>query len=148
MDRHEGAIYRFLVALTADRDVARDCAQDTFMRAFEQLRKGRGVNAQWLYRVARNRAIDEFRRRTKEHPNISLMAEVPVAGWASPEDRVAISQAFATLSPDDRAALFLYSVEGVAAAELAAALGIRESAVRMRLSRARDRFRRAYGGQG
>jgi RNA polymerase sigma-70 factor (ECF subfamily) len=147
MDRHETPIYRFLVALTANRDAARDCTQDTFVRALEQLRRGRDVNAQWLYKVARNRAIDEFRRGRKERPDLGMMTAIPGAGWSAPEERVAIAQAFAALSPGDRAALFLYSVEGMGADELAAALGIRESAVRMRLSRARERFRRAYGGR-
>jgi DNA-directed RNA polymerase specialized sigma24 family protein len=40
--QHEVALYRYLVAFTGDRDVALDCVQDTFTRAYEQLQRGNG----------------------------------------------------------------------------------------------------------
>jgi RNA polymerase sigma-70 factor (ECF subfamily) len=147
MDRYEARIYEFLLAMLRDRDGAQECAQDTFVRAYENLRRGKPVNAQWLYRVARNRANDEFRRGKRVTPDLDLLAALPAPRQGAPEDAAAISQAFSALSLDDRAALYLYAVQGLSADELASALGIKVSALRMRLSRARERFRQAYGGR-
>lgn len=125
-----------------------DCAQDTFVRAYDNLRKGRPVNAGWLYRVARNRAMDEFRRRRRIHLDPTALEGLPADSTPPPEQNLAMRQAFASLEPDDRAVLYLAAVEGLSGRELAESLGIKHSAARMRLRRARERFRLAYGSTG
>lgn len=142
MDRYELPLYRFLFVLVTDRDVAQDCTQDTFVRAYENLKRGKPVTPQWLYTVARNRAMDEFRRRRREQPDIEKLEQVPVEGIA---DGAAMRQAFAHLSADDRALLYLVAVEGFKPGEIASLLGIKVTAVRTRIFRARERFRLAYG---
>lgn len=62
---HEAPLYRFLAALTGNKEIALDCVQDTFIRAYEHPQRGKSVNTQWLYKVARNRAIDEMRRNKR-----------------------------------------------------------------------------------
>jgi RNA polymerase sigma-70 factor (ECF subfamily) len=143
MEAYERPLFRFLFILAGDREVALDCAQETFVRAYENLRKGKPVNAQWLYRVARNLSTDEFRRR-RRHVEETALDGARVEG-VEPELGLAMRQAFAHLSPDDRTVLYLVAVEGRSAAEIGAVLGINPTAVRMRVSRARERFRLAYG---
>jgi len=144
MREHEAPLYRLLVVLTGDRDVALDCVQDTFTRAYEHLRKGRTVTTPWLYKVGRNRAIDEFRRRKREQVDRDALYDIGIESTA--EDMVSLRQAFAALSSDDRAILSLAGIEGLSGEEIAARLGIRHGAVRTRLQRARERFRTLYGG--
>ncbi|HLJ67064.1 MAG TPA: sigma-70 family RNA polymerase sigma factor [Chloroflexota bacterium] len=145
MVRHELPLFRFLYLQLGDADAATDCAQDTFMRAFEQLRRGAPVNAGWLYRVARNRAIDEHRRRRRQEPALARLALT--GGHAvSPEQGAVMREAFAGLEPDDRVVLYLLAVEGFSAADIAGMLGIKTGTARMRIHRARERFRLAYGG--
>jgi RNA polymerase sigma-70 factor (ECF subfamily) len=143
IDNHERAIYNFLLALVRDADVALDCAQDTFIRAYENLRKGKPVNAPWLYTVARNRAMDEFRRKRRIQPESESLELMPVH---EPTDRnLAVRQAFAQLSPSDREVLYLFDVAGFKTDEIGHMLGVRGTAIRQRLSRARERFRQIYG---
>jgi RNA polymerase sigma-70 factor, ECF subfamily len=142
--QHEVSLYRYLVAFTGDREVALDCVQDTFTRAYEQLRRGKSVNIQWLYTVGRNRGIDEMRRRKREGADRDALERME--GAPIPEDMVSLQHAFGNLSPDDRAILSLAAIEGLSGEEAAARLGIRPGAVRMRLLRARERFRQAYTG--
>jgi RNA polymerase sigma factor (sigma-70 family) len=139
--QHEVSLYRYLVAFTGDREVALDCVQDTFTRAYEQLRRGKSVNIQWLYTVGRNRGIDEMRRRKREGADRDALERME--GAPIPEDMVSLQHAFGNLSPDDRAILSLAAIEGLSGEEAAARLGIRPGAVRMRLFRARERFRQA-----
>ena len=143
MDQHERPIYNFLLALLRDTDVALDCAQDTFLRAHENLRKGKPVNGQWLFKVARNRAMDEFRRRRRVQPELDKLDQIPVHERT---DRVmAVRSVMERLSTVDREVLYLFDIAGFKTDEIGAMLGIRGSAVRQRLSRARERFRLLYG---
>jgi RNA polymerase sigma factor (sigma-70 family) len=142
--QHEVALYRYLVAFTGDREVALDCLQDTFTRAYEQLQRGKSVNTQWLYKVGRNRGIDEFRRRKRE--GVQQDALETLQAEPIPEEMVSLQHAFRRLSADDRAVLSLAVIEGLSGEDVAARLGIRPGAVRMRLLRARERFRRLYNG--
>lgn len=143
MNQHERAIYNFLFALVRDADVALDCAQDTFLRAYQNLLKGKPVNAQWLYTVARNRAMDEFRRKKRVQPEMDVLEQMPV--YDSTDQVMAVQSVLERLSPVDREVLHLFDVAGYKTDEIGAMLGIRGSAVRQRLSRARERFRHLYG---
>lgn len=143
IDEHERAIYNFLLALVRDVDVALDCAQDTFIRAYANLRKGKPVNAPWLYKVARNRAMDEFRRKRKMEHKSDVLELLPV--HEPTERNLAVRQAFAQLSASDREVLYLFDVAGFKTDEIGEMMGVRGTAIRQRLSRARERFRQIYG---
>jgi len=143
MNDYERPIYAFLLALLHDSDAALDCAQDTFLRAYENLRKGRTVNAPWLYKVARNRAMDEFRRSKRIHPEMDTLEQIPVH---ENTDRVlAVRAVMQQLSSSDREVLYLFDVAGFRTEEIGSMLGVRGSAIRQRLCRARERFRLIYG---
>jgi RNA polymerase sigma-70 factor (ECF subfamily) len=140
---HERALYRYLVVMTGNREVALDAVQETFIRAYEHLQRGKSVNTQWLYKVARSRAIDEIRRHRRETSEGDALAAIGVRS----EDMTDLNAAFAALSPDDRAVLVMCALEGLSGDEIATRLGIRSGAVRTRLHRARERFRKLYEGE-
>jgi RNA polymerase sigma factor (sigma-70 family) len=143
MRRHEAALHRYVLVFSGSREIALDCVQETFVRAYEQLRRGRDVNTQWLYKVGRNAAIDELRRRGREGIDPAALEGIAIA--ASGEDMPSLLEAFAALAPEDRVILALVA-DGLSGEEMASRLGIRHGAVRMRLQRARERFRRLYEG--
>jgi RNA polymerase sigma-70 factor (ECF subfamily) len=144
MNEYERPIYNFLLAMVRDPDVALDCTQDTFLRAYEHLNRGKEIRAAWLYTVARNRAMDEFRRRRRVEPDIETLEHLPAEARPA-EDRLAVEAAMAQLSEGDREVLYLFDVAGFKTDEIGKMLGVRGSAIRQRLSRARARFRLAYG---
>jgi RNA polymerase sigma factor (sigma-70 family) len=143
MSRHEPALVNFLHVLLADRDLAMDCAQDTFLRAYQNLEKGNPVTSAWLYKVARNRAMDEFRGRKRERCGTELLERLPAEETA--EGTLAVRRTLARLCPGDREVLYLFAVDKFETAEIAAMLGVQPGAIRMRLVRARARFRALYG---
>lgn len=145
MDCYEAPIYRFLVSLVRDPEAALDCCQDTFLRAYQNLARGKPVTAAWLYRVARNRAMDEFRRSRRLCRGDDLLEAVPVA---EPTDTAAtVQQVWEKLPRADREVLYLFVVAGFTTAEIGAMLGVQATAVRTRLYRARERFRLLYGSR-
>jgi RNA polymerase sigma-70 factor (ECF subfamily) len=70
------------------------------------------------------------------------LEEVPTTGGTESVD---LRDAFARLPPADRTVLYLLAVEGRHPDEIAEGLGINSGAVRMRISRARQRLKLAYG---
>ena len=108
----------------------------------------------YLHRTIENLCIDYFRMEGRR-PNLVVIddaqAEVEAA-WqvdgdhsqaiSAAEDAAIIRQALAMLSPAERAALVMWEMEGRSTEEIAAELGIKESAVRHTVSRARTSLRR------
>jgi RNA polymerase sigma-70 factor, ECF subfamily len=80
MVRHQGVVYRYLVALLGDEDVAADAAQETFVRALANLNGFRGDAAfrTWLLAIARNEGRG-WARRTERRRESPLEGVSPVA---------------------------------------------------------------------
>jgi RNA polymerase sigma factor (sigma-70 family) len=108
----------------------------------------------YLHRTIENLCIDIFRVENRR-PNLVALddasAEVESAWQVSgdhslaisaAEDAAVIRQALSLLSPAERAALVMWEVEGRSTAEIAKELGIKESAVRHTVSRARASLRK------
>lgn len=142
MYRYEAPLFRFLTVLLRDRDAASDCTQDTFVRAYEHLQRGRPVTSSWLYTVGRNRARDELRRRARSRRPRNLESRISAS---EPDEAAWIREAFAGLPPQDRAILYLLAVEGWSAEEIGRTLRLRTGTVYTRLSRARKRLRQRLG---
>jgi RNA polymerase sigma-70 factor (ECF subfamily) len=133
--------------MVGDRARAQDLAQETFVRAYRELSRGiefRNPRA-WLYRVASRLAIDEYRRR-RRRPLGTLPEGVPASTERESDvlERLAVQSALSALHPKYRIPLLLYVYEGWKVTEIAETLQLSESAVKMRLSRAREMFRTAY----
>ena len=108
----------------------------------------------YLHRTIENLCIDLFRAENRR-PNLVALddatAEVESAWQVSgdhsveisaAEDAAIIRQALSLLSPAERAALVMWEVEGRSTKEIAKELGIKESAVRHTVSRARASLRK------
>jgi len=108
----------------------------------------------YLHRTIENLCIDLFRAENRR-PNLVALDEVAaeveftwqVSGDHSveitaAEDAAIIRQALSLLSPAERAALVMWEVEGRSTKEIARELGIKESAVRHTVFRARASLRK------
>lgn len=142
MDRYEKPLFNFLRSLLGDRESAQDCAQDAFLRAYEHLQCGREVNAAWLYRVARNRAIDELRGRKRVRTDPESIEQR--AGGEAYQAPGPVHHALARLSTGDRELLYLFDIDGFSAEEIGQMLGVSRNAVHVRVFRAKERFRNVY----
>lgn len=146
---HSTPILNYLYRLLGDRSQAEDLAQDVFVRVYRALPTlPAGANHRaWIYRIATHCAYDALRRRR-------LITWLPfqeqeqerMADPASPPDRdEAVQKALSKLSPRYRVPLILFSVQGYSTEEIAQMLSISVGAVKTRLYRAREAFRKWYG---
>jgi len=124
-----------------------------FMLAAPELEsEAHGIS--YLHRTIENLCMDIFRAESRR-PHLVVIddatAEVEAAWQVSGDHSVALSaaedaaiirQALALISPAERAALVMWEIEGRSTAEIASELGIKESAVRHTVSRARASLRK------
>lgn len=157
VERYGDRIYRFGRRMCGDRDDALDVLQDTLFTAYRALKNVEHPEAlrTWVYRVAANACL-MMRRKGKYAPEreISLdelmpspeagpRVEIPdtsnlpdeAAERAEIVDRV--RRAIGDLPPSYRIVLVMRDMEQLSTQEVADALGLNESAVKMRLHRAR-----------
>ncbi|MEQ1566979.1 MAG: sigma-70 family RNA polymerase sigma factor [Myxococcota bacterium] len=138
--RWSGPVFRFLLRRTGARGTAEEALQETWLRVYrfrDRFDPTRSFRS-WVFTIAANCGRDAHR------PEPEVFAIEPVDG--EPTDlRHRLVWGLARLDPDDRK-LLLLTVEGFDSVEIGSMLGVGSGAVRMRLSRARERLRAAVGG--
>jgi RNA polymerase sigma-70 factor, ECF subfamily len=133
-DRHWQRVWRAAYAVTGDRELAGDAAQDAFVRAGAALHRfdRRRPIEPWLVRIAVNRAIDLVRARRHEAAD-----DVPETLSFDPplpdEERRA---ALRRLGPERRAVIALHYWFDYTTPEIAEVLGVPVGTVNSRLARA------------
>ena len=150
---HHARIWRFLVRLAGSAADAEDLFQETWLAAARHARVVREGTAllPWLYTIARNKHRNARRFRFLDRRRREDARGHPPPGVAPDEAADArlrterTARAFARLPAAHREVLLLCLVEGLETREVAGVLGIREEAVRKRLSRARQQLARQLG---
>jgi RNA polymerase sigma-70 factor (ECF subfamily) len=159
LDENSERIYRLALKMVGNVQDAEDILQETFIKAFNNIDQfeGRSKISTWLYRIAVNESLMLLRSRKKNTIQIDKEIEtdagdtIPrqIVDWCclpekelmSSETRDHIQEAISTLSDANRAAILLRDVEGLSTQETAETLDISESAVKVRLMRARMQLR-------
>jgi RNA polymerase sigma factor (sigma-70 family) len=123
---------------------AEDVLQDVFVRAYGALRAdGREVNVRaWLYRVAHNRCIDQLRRPVPAPSDVfdasrGPALQDPMDAAQRREDLRRLVADVAQLPDQQRSALLMREIDGLAYVDIAAALDVTVPAVKSLLVRAR-----------
>jgi RNA polymerase sigma-70 factor (ECF subfamily) len=130
----------YLTVLTGSRADAEECAQDTFVQALRHWsRIGQYDDpTAWLYRVATRMVISRGRRGQVARRGLRrLGAGLEDSVDITPDSRLDVAAALATLPVDHRAVLLLHHVHDLSIGEVARMLDIPEGTVKSRLARAR-----------
>ncbi|MEZ4646460.1 MAG: RNA polymerase sigma factor [Chloroflexota bacterium] len=158
VERHHALLVGFLYRQTADRPLAQDLAQETFlrmMRAIQQYHYPRPFKP-WLYAIAVNLLRDYYgqaeMRHTEAMPETLALSQT---GSLAPE-RVLVRQdewqrvqtAVSQLPPLQRAAILLRYHEGMSLLDIATALDIPVGTVKSRLSLALRALRQNLAEDG
>ena len=137
-DEHAAALWGFCLHLTGDPVRAEDVVQETLLRAWQRpqvLDETRGSVRSWLFTVARNIVIDEW--RSKRYQNERATDHLPEPG--DPVDQTdtllqswVVAEAITQLSGEHKAVLHECYYRGRSVAEAARRLGIPEGTVKSR----------------
>lgn len=153
-------LYRLGLKMLNNPQDAEDILQETFLKAFRALSKfdGRSSLSTWLYRIATNEALMILRKKSPEMISIEEpggeeddldQEPLQIVDWCCiPETELlngeALSQldrAINALPANLRVAFILRDIENLSTQEAAEVLGVSETALKTRLSRARLRLR-------
>jgi RNA polymerase sigma factor (sigma-70 family) len=149
-ERHHRRLYNYFLRTTGNRLLSEDMVQELFVRLLrfrERYRTG-GSFAVWLYHLAKNVAIDHFRRNrryvaTDAVPEPTTEPFV-LAELEHGENLARLSRAFARLSEDKRELLVLARFEALPYERIAVLLGCTVGAVKVRVHRALASLKDAY----
>jgi RNA polymerase sigma-70 factor, ECF subfamily len=148
MQRYENRILRYLSGAVGNAEVAEELCQETFLaayRAFPRTSADLRLSS-WLHTIALNRARSYHRRRrlktflplTDDHASPAADLQQSVAA------RDSVLRALSRLPKAYREPLLLQLGSGLSCKEIGEVLGCSEGAIKVRLMRARQAFRREY----
>jgi len=159
VDAYSNKIFRLAIKMLNQQQDAEDVLQETFLKAYRGLKSfdGRSKLSTWLFRIATNEALMVLRRKQPDMVSIDEPIEteegerepVQIVDWCclpenelmSMESRHYLDTAVAKLPNSLRTVFLLRDIEDLSTQETADVLGLSETAVKTRLSRARMRLR-------
>jgi RNA polymerase sigma-70 factor (ECF subfamily) len=168
LDTYSGKIYRLAIKMVIQQQDAEDVLQETFLKAYRGLKSfdGRSKLSTWLFRIATIEALMILRRK---HPDIVSIDEpteteegeqepIQIVDWCclpekellSEESKERLDAAVQKLPESLRVVFLLRDINDLSTHETAEVLGLSDTAVKTRLSRARLRLREelsAYFGE-
>jgi RNA polymerase sigma-70 factor (ECF subfamily) len=150
---HSGKVMGLCLRMTRRRDVAEDCVQQTFIRAWRNLEafEGRSAFSTWLHRIAVNEVLSHARNHgTRSESDEEAVAEADTAPQAFPDghdasDVMDVERALATLPEGSRHVVVLQAIYGYSHEEVAQMLGIAVGTCKAQLHRGRRLLRERMG---
>ncbi|MDQ2714822.1 MAG: RNA polymerase sigma factor [Chloroflexota bacterium] len=149
------AIFAYLRRHTSSREDAEDVLVEVFVAAVEAgnlANLGEKEQLAWLWRVARNKGVDAYRReKLRQGIDLDLFADMIFDDDPAPEQAALLQEEYAhlrmhleKLTPLQREALHLRFANDLRCSEIAEVLGKREGAIRVLLSRTLNFLRAIY----
>jgi len=166
VERYQERAYRIAWSVVRDREDAKDCSQEAFIRLHESAGSfaGEAKFSTWFYRILVNCCLDHQRKRRgwrrlvgwsggrDDERDASNPVERLAAPFTDPTDAMVTDhrmrrlwEAVEDLSPQQRAAVSLQCREELSTKEIAVVLKLSEATVRVHLHRAYSALRRRVG---
>ncbi len=140
--QHYDQIVRSVTAVAGDRELAADCVQEAFIRAYARWRRINRYDlpSAWVRRVALNRLKDELRSRDRRvaREDRSMTGTTRTTENAEPDQDVI--DALAQLPLRQRTAVALHYLDDQPVRQIARIMRISEGAVKFHLSAGREQL--------
>ncbi|KAA5822368.1 RNA polymerase sigma factor [Algibacter amylolyticus] len=154
-DRYATLVYNKCYGFAKDGDEAKDLTQDIFLKLFVKLAsfKGKSKFSTWLYAFSYNHCVNYVTRNTakkfekqsvdyKDIENLSEEEEDDSSFLSMKVDRLKV--ALELISPEEKMILLMKYQDNLSIKEIVNAMEIGESAVKMRIKRAKDKLIAVY----
>ncbi|WP_460219134.1 RNA polymerase sigma factor [Psychroserpens sp. MEBiC05023] len=154
-DRFANLVYNKCYGFAKDEDEAKDLTQDVFLKLFVKLAsfKGRSKFSTWLYAFTYNHCVNyvtrntakKFEKKSVDYADIENISEEYDDSSDFSDMRVdKLKKALELVSPDEKMILLLKYQDNLSIKEIESVLGVGESAVKMRIKRAKDKLLTVY----
>ncbi|MDQ2798691.1 MAG: sigma-70 family RNA polymerase sigma factor [Armatimonadota bacterium] len=166
--RYKNKVFNYLVRMMGSSDDAEDLTQEVFLRLYTSIDSFRGQSSlnTWLFRIANNLCIDQFRRQKKHRAVAYSLDDAAYGNGAEDEGGHDVSdstyephrllerqelgqqiqQALEALPEKLRATLILHDIEGLPYEEIAQVVNCPLGTVKSRLFNARQQLKQRLSG--
>lgn len=156
-DRHASTIYGLILRIVNDARIAEELLQDVFWHIWRDAEQfdNSGAARAWMFRIGRNRSLDELRRR-KARPQVDERVEIEDAHRSAGTEQASaeseaeyqlnrrdIQMAMDDLPPEQRACVELAYFEGLSHSEIMGKLDIPIGTVKSRLRIGMEKLERS-----
>jgi len=151
-DRYHNQVYSKCITFTNDVMSAEDLSHDIFLKTYLKLNSfdGKSKFSTWFFSITYRECINHTRSKNKESKALSehyfdLDSERTKIFHSDSEEKllnmkvIALKEVLAHLEPDDKVVLLMKYQDDMTIVDIQAILGMKKSAVKMRLLRARER---------
>lgn len=153
-DRFSERVYNKCLGFARDSDEAKDIAQDVFLKLFVKLAsfKGNSKFSTWLYAFTYNHCVNFVNRNTAKKiekqsvssddikDEIEEVDDTNLMSLKAEKLKIALDK----MVPDDKMILLMKYQDALSLKEIAGALDLGESAVKMRIKRAKEKLVTVY----
>lgn len=161
-DKHAAAMFGLILRIVRDSTAAEELLQETFWQIWQNASQyeGTGAAAAWMFRIGRNRSLDELRRqkarpRSSEQVDIESAYRTTGANQPSAEseaetllNRQQIQHALSALPEEQRVCLTLAYFEGLSHAQIGERLNLPMGTVKSRLRIGMEKLERSLRTAG
>lgn len=163
-DRHAQTVYNLIMRIVRDRAIADEVLQDAFWQVWQKAGEfqGTGAAAGWIYRIARNKSLDQLRRqKARPQPMATTLADeehnafVSIAADANVElmaeralTRQHVRQALNGIPAEQRQCLELAYFEGMTQREIADYISVSVGTVKTRIRLGLEKLERSLRAAG
>lgn len=156
-DRYAAVVYNKCYGFSKNKEEAQDLAHDVFVRLFVKLRtfKGKSKFSTWLYSFTYNFCVNYVQRNTaKKNEKVTVVTDVikdedvdsdeinDASLFELKSDKLA--KALEIIDPEEKMILLMKYQDDMSIKEIQEVLEIGESAVKMRVKRAKEKVVKAY----
>ena len=149
-DRYSDKVYRKCLSFVKDDAKAEDFTHDIFLKLVLNLAsyKETAKFSTWLYSITYNYCIDQT-RVSKKYSEVGLddNFDVPDDGddaEIAEMEALQLNKALKQLLPEEKSILMMKYQDDLSIKEISKSLDVSESAVKMRLLRAKEKLRKVY----
>lgn len=151
--RYTNKIYSKCISMLKDETRAIDATQEIFMKIYLNLAKfdERSKFSTWIYSITYNYCIDYLRKQKKETKLfVDGQEDLPDVEEEVPDTELLeievgrLKEILSRLRPDDRAILLMKYQDDMQIKEIAVALDKTESAIKMKIKRAKHKAQKIY----
>lgn len=154
-DRFSSMVYNKCYGFANGQDEAKDLTQDVFLRVFVKLAsfKGNSKFSTWLYAFTYNHCVNYVTRNTAKKIEKKSVNSDTIENIGENVDSThefqnmkvkKLKKVMELISPDDKMILLLKYQDNLSIREISEALEVGESAVKMRLKRAKEKLVHKY----
>ncbi|WP_228551130.1 RNA polymerase sigma factor [Sporosarcina cascadiensis] len=156
IDKYKNPLYAVILRMTRNPQDAQDFVQDAFLKVYYQLDKYKetGSFSSWLYRVAVNHCMDEFRKKRHQAVPSEFAEEQavdrnhPEVVFLKKEKQRQLERLLATLPEDERLIILLRYANELSYEEISEVTDTPLSTVRNKLHRAKKKMRETVKREG